>query len=75
MLPSWKAELMNRAGRSVYVQFVMAARVIYTTMTMELPWWAIKAIEKLLAWAKVAQPKELSEIWVGLLGLDGPGCR
>jgi hypothetical protein len=53
----------------------MAARVIYTTMTMELPWWAIKAIEKLLAWAKVAQPKELSEIWVGLLGLDGPSCR
>jgi hypothetical protein len=48
MLPGWKAELMNRAGRSVYVQFVMAARVIYTAMAMELPLWAIKAIEKLL---------------------------
>jgi hypothetical protein len=43
-----KAELMNRAGRSVYVQFVMAARVIYTAMSMDLPLWAIKAIEKLL---------------------------
>jgi hypothetical protein len=48
MLPGWKAKLMNRAGRSVYVQSVMAAKVIYTTMAMDLPSWAIKAIEKLL---------------------------
>jgi hypothetical protein len=48
MLLGWKDELMNRAGHSVYVQFVMAARVIYTAMDMKLPLWAIKVIEKLL---------------------------
>jgi hypothetical protein len=77
MLPGWKAELMNRVGRSVYVQSVMVAKVIYTAINIDLPLWAVKAIEKLmrgflwrgrkepkgghclLAWAKVAWPKEL----------------
>jgi hypothetical protein len=100
MLPGWKAELMNRAGRLVYGQFVMAARVIYTAMVMELPLWAIKAIEKLLrgflwrgrreangghcllAWAKVARPKELGGLGIQniknlgwALRADVPGCR
>jgi hypothetical protein len=82
MLPSWKAELMNRADRSVYVQFVMAARVIYTVMAMDLPLWAIKAIGNLLrgflwrgrkeakeghcllAWTKVARPKDLGGLGI-----------
>jgi hypothetical protein len=36
MLP-WKAELMNRAGRAVHVQFVMTAKIIYTAMAFEFP--------------------------------------
>jgi hypothetical protein len=35
MLPRWKAEFMNRDGRVVHVQFVMIARIIYTTMAVE----------------------------------------
>jgi hypothetical protein len=48
MLPGWKAELMNRVGRSVYVQSVMVAKVIYTAINIDLPLWAVKAIEKLM---------------------------
>jgi hypothetical protein len=76
-LPGWMAELMNRAGRAVHTQFVMTTKIIYTTIALDLPLWAIKAIEKiiraflwkgrkeingghcLLAWNKVARPKEL----------------
>jgi hypothetical protein len=76
-LPGWMAELMNRAGQAVHAQFVMAAKAIYIAIAVDLPLWAVKAIEKilrgflskgrqqakgghcLLAWAKVARPKEL----------------
>jgi hypothetical protein len=77
LLPGWKAELMNRAGRAVHAQFVMSARIIYSAIALDLPMWAVKAIDKLLkgflwkgqkevngghcllAWPKVAQPKEM----------------
>jgi hypothetical protein len=48
MLPGWKAELLNWADRSVYVHSIMAAKVIYTALVMDLPSREIKAIEKLL---------------------------
>jgi hypothetical protein len=46
MLPGWKAELMNRAGWTVHVQFVMMAKIIYTIGALNLAQWAFKAIEK-----------------------------
>jgi hypothetical protein len=76
-LLGWMAELMNKVGRAIHAQFIMTARIIYTAIALDLPLWAIKAIEKiiraflwkgrkkingghcLLAWAKVARPKEL----------------
>jgi hypothetical protein len=82
MLPGWRAELMNRAGCVVHVQFVMTARIIYTAMAVEFPTWAFKAIEKLqkgfvwkgrkednggrclLAWPKVARPKDLGGLGI-----------
>jgi hypothetical protein len=78
----WKAELMNRSGRAVHVQFVMTERIIYTSMAVEFPLWAFKAIEKfqkgflwkgktevngghyLLAWPKVARPKDLGGLGI-----------
>jgi hypothetical protein len=82
LLPGWKAELMNRSGRAVHVQFVMTERIIYTFMAVEFPLWAFKAIEKfqkgfmwkgktevngghyLLAWPKVARPKDLGGLGI-----------
>jgi hypothetical protein len=37
---------MNKAGR--VVQFVMTAKIIYTAIALDLPMWAIKAIERIL---------------------------
>jgi hypothetical protein len=36
-LPWWKADLMNRAGRAVYVQHVLMAMLIYIATAMDLP--------------------------------------
>lgn len=46
-LPGWKADLMNRAGRLMQVKFVMTATVIYCAIALDLPSWAIKAIDKI----------------------------
>ena len=45
-LPSWKADLMIRAGRRVQVQFVLTAMLVYLVMAIEFPPWAIKAVDK-----------------------------
>jgi hypothetical protein len=46
-LPGWKADLMTRAGRVVQVQYVLTAMLIYLAMAIDLPPWAIKAIDKI----------------------------
>jgi hypothetical protein len=46
LLPGWKADLMTRAGRATIVQFVLTATVIYHAMAVDLPKWALKAIDK-----------------------------
>jgi len=46
-LPGWKAELMTRAGRRVLVQFVLTGMLIYLAMAIDLPPWAIKAVDKI----------------------------
>lgn len=47
MLPGWKAELMSKAGRAIYIQSVMTSRFVYLAMALDLPSWAIKAIDRL----------------------------
>ena len=46
-LPSWKADLLTRAGRKVLVQFVLTSMIVYLAMAMDLPPWALKAIDKI----------------------------
>jgi hypothetical protein len=46
-LPRWRADLMTRAGRTVHVQFVLTSTVVYHAMTLDIPSWAIKAIDKI----------------------------
>jgi hypothetical protein len=47
-LPGWMAELMNKVGLAVHVHFIMTGKIIYTATALDLPMWAIKAIEKVL---------------------------
>jgi hypothetical protein len=47
LLPSWKADLMTRAGRATAVQFVLTTTIIYHTMALDLPKWALRAIDKI----------------------------
>jgi len=46
-LPGWKADLMTRAGRRVLVQFVLTGMLTYLAMAIDLPPWAIKAVDKI----------------------------
>jgi len=46
-LPRWKADLMTKVGRVVQVQHVLTAMLVYLAMAIELPPWAIKAIDKI----------------------------
>jgi hypothetical protein len=45
-LPGWKASLLNRSGRLIMVKVVLTAVPIYLMITMDLPKWVIKAIDK-----------------------------
>ncbi|KAM0878385.1 hypothetical protein ACQ4PT_034904 [Festuca glaucescens] len=46
-LPFWKARLLSREGRLVYVQAVLTSSVVYQLMALDLDPWFIKAVDKL----------------------------
>jgi hypothetical protein len=46
-LSYWRARLMTREGRAVYVQAVMTATVIYHLMALDLEPWFLQAVDKL----------------------------
>ncbi|XP_071681411.1 uncharacterized protein [Lolium perenne] len=46
-LPFWKARLMTREGRLVYIQAVMTASVVYHLLALDMDPWFIKAVDKL----------------------------
>ena len=46
-LPSWKADLLTEAGRMILVQFVLTSMLFYIIMALDLPPWALKAIDKI----------------------------
>jgi hypothetical protein len=45
-LPNWKAHLLNLAGRTTLVRFVLSAISIYLLIAMNTPKWVIKEIDK-----------------------------
>lgn len=46
-LPSWKASLLNLAGRTTLVWFVLSTIPVYLLIAMNVPKWVIKSIDKL----------------------------
>jgi hypothetical protein len=46
-LPFWKARLLSREGRLVYVQAVMGASVVYQLLALDLDPWFFKAVDKI----------------------------
>ena len=63
-LPGWKADLMTRAGRVIHVQFVHTGILIYVVMAIDLPPWALKAIDKI----------RRSFLWKGRREANGGHC-
>jgi hypothetical protein len=46
-LPSWKADLMTRAGRKIMVQHVLTSMIVYLAMAIDFPPWALEAVDKI----------------------------
>jgi hypothetical protein len=46
-LPNWKADLLTKSGRKILVQTVLTSMMVYLAMTLDLPSWAIKSIDKI----------------------------
>jgi hypothetical protein len=46
-LPNWKARLLNLAGRTTLVRFVLSAIPIYLLIAIKIPKWVIKSIDKI----------------------------
>jgi hypothetical protein len=46
-LAGWKADLLTKSGRKIHVQYVLIGMVIYLAMAVDLPAWALKAIDKI----------------------------
>ena len=46
-LPSWKADLLTKAGRSILVQAVLTSMVVYLLLALDLPSGSLQAIDKI----------------------------
>lgn len=47
-LPTWKAKLLNKAGRVALTKSTLAAIPVHVSIVLALPPWAIKALDKLM---------------------------
>lgn len=45
-LPTWRAQLMNKAGRLTTVKAVMSSKCVHTILAIKIPEWVFKEIDK-----------------------------
>jgi hypothetical protein len=62
--PFWKASLLNLAGRTAVVRFVLFAILVYLLIAMSVPRWVIKAIDKV----------RRGFLWKGRKDVKGDSC-
>jgi hypothetical protein len=63
-LPNWKAGLLNLAGRTTLVRFVLSAIPIYLLIAMNIPKWVMKSIDKI----------RRGFLWKGRKDVNGGNC-
>jgi hypothetical protein len=63
-LPNWKARLLNLAGRTTLVKFVLSAIPTYLLIAINIPQWVIKSIDKI--WREF--------LWKGRKEVNGGSC-
>jgi hypothetical protein len=63
-LSTWRARLMTREDRAVYVQAMMTASVIYHLMALDLEPWFFQAVDKL----------RRGFFWAGCMDANGGSC-
>jgi len=63
-LPSWKANLLNLAGRTTLVNSVLSGIPVYLLIALNVPSWVIKAIDKI----------RRAFLWKGRKEVNGGSC-
>jgi len=63
-LPTWKSNLLNKAGRAVLIKSKLSAIPIHTAMAVEISPWIIKCIDK----------RRRSFLWSGSADARGGSC-
>jgi hypothetical protein len=60
-VPTWKASLLKRSGRLVYMNSKLAASAIYHILSLDLPRWFFNTINKLFRgffWSAAAEARK-----------------
>jgi len=63
-IPTWKASLLNKAGRLILVKVTMSAACVHTLISLKVPGWVFQEIDK----------RRRSFLWSGKKKANGGQC-